>query len=328
MEIALPYIEYDQTHFNNGSDYLEQLLESVNQLEAGLDTKALSHLCLVESKDTESHSDERSKRLFNTGLSLGMTWTRFLENWNFALRADEICTEENTVMVEVASGKGYLSRILCNHFKRRVICIDRNWIKNKSSLHVHRLVNGDELRLASRASASGKTTASGHERLHTVQSDLQTPDDLIGILRESQKLIGMDSRVGWKNGVLTPVNVPSVCLVGLNLCGDLAITAVKSWLAAWSDPGSLGFPLELGPVLVSPCCYHERSEFPLSKRFRQRLGSDQSLILKTTPESGIYGFVRSVALVDLALYMCELGFDDVKVKTNGISAGFGARTPK
>ncbi|KAK9447848.1 methyltransferase domain-containing protein [Limtongia smithiae] len=211
-----------------------------SSLQTFLDTvKTLSiDRHLSESGELNSHLPG----LRASALSLGMSPKKLHECQHLSTAVAEVCRRAETrYVVDLGSGKGYLSRTLAHEYDCAVIAVDSVGSRTRGAERL------DELYGA----------RSGGPKLQNAKA---TPGSLIHLQKNIQS--GNLSEIVEKS----QLQGEKIVLVGLHTCGNLSHHALRSFAET----------KEIHAVAVVGCCYnlmteraveHDDVGFPMSKRF-------------------------------------------------------------
>ncbi|KGK36187.1 hypothetical protein JL09_g4663 [Pichia kudriavzevii] len=135
-------------------------------------------------------------------------------------------------VIELGSGKGYISRIISSHYKIPIFCVDSIRERLASSMRVQQLINDDKV-----LEYANKTA--GTFNMFNYQNEIQSRDDFVEIWYQAMALRQFKE-------------VKTVVILGVKLCGDFFYNMVD-WIA---ETRALmeGFRVE---IVVVPCCLHK-----------------------------------------------------------------------
>ncbi|GMG43546.1 unnamed protein product [Ambrosiozyma monospora] len=263
-----------------------------------LQLKFLSQKQIIENKDIIDN--------IPNSLKLGMSLEKQLVTFTFADIVERTINRSSVdpFIIEIGSGKGYLSRVLSNYYKKKTFCVDLNKERLKSNLRINRLVQEDSnmevlTRLNKKALISSNM-AVFHKSLGT-ESDF--------------KLILKASRDFFKIRECINKTLFQVTIVGLHLCGDLPYTVLdqvaKNRLE--SERNNVHEEsVDVCNVILVPCCPDKITLFPKSAKVRffmqdefagKHIAADLFDGCITTP----------INIIDLYLYAIELCFRHVEI---------------
>lgn len=187
--------------------------------------------------------------------------------------ADRIAALDPDVVVDIGSGKGYLSRLLANFQGLRVLCVDAINERLKSTIRWDRLINDG--RLAQTHAVIGNRACIS-SNIKTLNLKLDSVDDLRGILKEAHL---------WSTSISKP---PKMVISALKNCGNMIYDLVHYYSTLSSS--------QLG-LIVMPCCYHKITDFPRSKQLQTLpIGLD---VYESIPDT--------IYILDMMLYTLNLG---------------------
>lgn len=143
---------------------------------------------------------------------------------------------ENTLILDIGSGKGYIDRILSGHYGIPVFCVDKAAERLKSSSRLHALLKSDskldpELKALSSLSLVRNYACS------------------ITCLEDYNEVC--DKAVQFFQTVQNKREVPRIVVIGLKLCGDMFYD-----LAEWHTRSALLTRYSDVRLHIVPCCPH------------------------------------------------------------------------
>lgn len=150
------------------------------------------------------------------------------------------------VVIDIGSGKGYISRLLANYYNMKVICVDSNNERLKSTIRWDRLINDANIKLTATSMKDQSTVSNNIKALNI---SLTTIEDFKLILIEAIK---------WSNN---PSQNQRMVLLALKNCGDMIYHLIDLYHEIGNNQLSM---------LVIPCCYHKISQFPYSDQLKLR----------------------------------------------------------
>jgi hypothetical protein len=139
----------------------------------------------------------------------------------------------NTCIIDIGSGKGYIDRIISGYLRIPVFCVDSIKERLKSSIRIQRLLNSDKFNKE-------------NELMYNYECKLETIEQFEKIMIESNKFF---------NNVITNefIIYRQIWILGLKLCGDMfynLVNLINSYIIINNDNN-----IKIN-VLIVPCCLH------------------------------------------------------------------------
>lgn len=194
-------------------------------------------------------------------------------------------------VIDIGSGKGYLSRLLSNHYQCKVFCVDEIGDRLKSSLKLDRLINShnnieDAYPHLNANIGSNNMTFQTHGNLAIMARRLESMADFNDIMANS---------ISWFERFS---KLHKITILGIKVCGDIFYQMAK-FLANWIRANSF-VSIEINMVVV-PCCVEKSILYPHSKRCQMCMNKDGS----SASEMKLH---HLNVLTDMLFYAEEMGF--------------------
>ncbi|GME78582.1 unnamed protein product [Ambrosiozyma monospora] len=267
--------------------------------ESFLQTKFLTQRQIIENNDLISN--------IPNSLKLGMSLEKQFITFTFA-KIVEQTLERSAVdpfIIEIGSGKGYLSRVLSNYYKKKTFCVDLNKERLKSNLRINRLVQDSNIEVSTRLNKKALISTN----MAVFHKSLETDADFKLILKSSRNFFKIRESI---NKTLFQVSI-----VGLHLCGDLPYTVLDQVAKNHIESKRNVFnaheeSVDVCNVILVPCCPDKVTQFPKSTKVR--LFMEDELSGKRIAANLFEGCITTpINLIDIYLYALETGFHHVEI---------------
>ncbi|KAI0464536.1 hypothetical protein LJB42_002151 [Komagataella kurtzmanii] len=166
--------------------------------------------------------------------------------------------DPNNDIVEIGMGKGYISRILASSFYNyKILGIDVNGEKLRSNLRIHRLINSDkhtDLTIEAPTNLPRQQISNNLMAVNALLDD--RPSQLNNVIMSNLPFFSLGKPVG---------TMVQICIVGLNLCGDLSYKVVENMCFSVEN---VSYSIKVASLV--PCCAHLLTTFPISKNLKRQ----------------------------------------------------------
>ncbi|ANZ74368.1 BA75_00807T0 [Komagataella pastoris] len=198
--------------------------------------------------------------VLSPSLLLGLTPAKQVAVRGFVYLANSLIESTgvaNNDIVEIGMGKGYISRIFASSlYNYKILGIDVNGEKLRSNLRIHRLINSDnhtDLTIEAPTSLPRQQISNNLMAVNALLDD--RPYQLNNVILSNLPFFSLGKPVG---------ELVQICIVGMNLCGDLAYKVVENMC---SSVENVSYSIRAASLV--PCCAHLLTTFPISKNLKR-----------------------------------------------------------
>lgn len=213
----------------------------------------IEYLCDIDPEEISKIRDQIPKGYF-----FGLSETN-IEFYCSVIKLLDIGKTNKGVnyVIDLGSGKGYIDRILSNHYNIKTFCVDSINDRLIGSLRLSRLIKDDSISNY-QANLNRDHNFNTSSNMKIYKCELKGIEDFIDVVE--QALIFFNNGRNDQN----VTNITNITIIGLKLCGDMYYDIID-WLenshfhSSSSTSTSTGIDISL---LVAPCCPEKSQRFP------------------------------------------------------------------
>lgn len=246
-----------KSSFSNNNDLTDQIFNIILKFSTlNLAEKLVLRRNFIE-KQRISNIIDLLKEEIPKGWFLGLSETH-INLLCYVLNKIVVNNNSNHYVLDIGSGKGYIDRILSNHYKIKTFCVDSTIERLISNVRLNRLLKDDDIKnfnskmINNNEKSINKRYNNINPNMEIFQCHLQNIHDFEKIWIKSIQFFDNDNK---DNN-----DVSTITILGLKVCGDMFYDIVE-WVFNYTIMNNKSENIKL---LIVPCCLHLCKQFPKS----------------------------------------------------------------